>query len=119
MSASASAEKRRRAASFPSLPGPTPSAGCLAVRWVSPFDRSCFLVSAPDLASKHARPYQHLMHQLTAGTGCTEAEILAHGRRVRAMLFSAEDRLARAGALASLMGRQKHDYQLPAVTPAF
>jgi len=119
MLGTSSAEKRRRAANFPSLPGPTPSAGTLAVRWSSPFDRSCFLVSAPDLATKHPQPYEQLMDQLTSGTGCSEAEILAHGKQVRAMLFFAEDRLARTGALASLVGRQKHEYELGAVKPGF
>jgi hypothetical protein len=114
-----SAEKRRRAASLPALPGPTPEAGSLAVRWGSAFDRSCFLVSAPDLATKHPQPYEQLMGQLTSGTGCTEAEILAHGHNVRAALFFAEDRLARTGALASLVGPQKHKYELPAVRPTF
>jgi hypothetical protein len=114
-----SAEKRRRAAAFPTLPGPTPSAGSLAVRWASPFDRSCFLVSAPELAAGHQQPYEQLMDQLTTATGCTEAEILTHGHNVRALLFFAEDRLARTGALASLVGRQKHKYELAAVRPAF
>jgi hypothetical protein len=114
-----SAEKRQRAAAFPTLPGPTPSVGSLAVRWGSPFDRSCYLVSAPELATRHPEPYEHLMQRLTAGTGCTESEILAHGHKVRALLFFAEDRLARSGALASLVGRQKHAYQLQAVKPGF
>jgi len=119
MDTSISAEKRRRAAAFPAVPGPTPSAGTLAVRWSSPFDRSCFTVSAPELARQHPEPYGQLMDQLTSGTGCTEQEILAHGQKVRAELFFAEDRLARTGALASLVGRQKHGYELAAVIPAF
>lgn len=119
MSASNSAEKRRRAASFPTLPGPTPAAGSLDVSWSSPFDRSCYLVSAPDLAVKHPKPYDLLMQQIKAGTGCTEAEILAHGHKVRALLYFAEDRLSRTGALAGLVGKQKHQYELAAVNPAF
>jgi hypothetical protein len=114
-----SAEKRRRAALFPALAGPTPSAGSLAVRWASPFDRSCFMVSAPELAAGRRPPYEQLMEQLTSATGCTEGEILAHGNNVRARLFFAEDRLARTGALASLVGEQKHRYELAAVRPDF
>ena len=119
MSATTSAEKRRRAASFPSLPGPTPAAGSLDVIWTSQFDRSCYLVTAPNLAVKHPKRYEQLMHQLRDGTGCTEAEILAHGNKVRALLYFAEDRLSRTGALASLSGKQKHQYELAAVNPAF
>jgi len=119
MTTATSAEKRLRAAAFSAVPGPTPSVGALAVRWSSPFDRSCFLVSAPELAGKHDQPYEELMEQLTSGTGCTEAEILEHGRKVRAELFFAEDRLARIGALASLVGRQRHGYILAPVVPAF
>jgi hypothetical protein len=119
MTHTTSADKRRRAAEFPTLPGPTPSAGSLAVRWGSAFDRSCFLVSAPDLPTKHPQVYEQLMSHLTSGTGCTEEEILAHGHKVRALLFFAEDRLARTGALASLVGRQKHEYELAAVRPEF
>ena len=119
MSATLSAEKRRRAAAFPLRPGKTPPSGALQVQYASPFDRSCFLVSAPDLSKKHKAAYDQLMQELTTETGCAESEILAHGNKVRAMLFFAEDRLARAGALAGLVGREKLAHDLPAVTPAF
>jgi hypothetical protein len=112
-------EKRRRAAAYHARPGPTPDVGQLRVRWASPFDRSCFLVSTPDLAIRHRRPYDALMHDLRATTGCTEAEILAHGSRVRSRLLIAQDQLARSGALANLGGRQKHEYDLAPVPPAF
>jgi hypothetical protein len=91
----------------------------LDVRWVSPFDRSCFLVSTPDLNARHHAAYVALMDDLRAATGCTAAEILAHGQKVRALLSFAEDQLARAGALDNLVGRQKHVYELSATPPAF
>lgn len=119
MSAITSTEKRRRAAGFPVMPGPTPTGGSLDVTWESPFDRSCYLVSAPDMAKKHKKPYDQLMKDLLEATGCTEDEIIAHGNKVRALLFFAEDRLARTGELAHLTGKQKQPYDLPTVSPAF
>ena len=119
MTATCSDDKRRRAAAFPLRPGRTPSSGALQVSWASAFDRSCYLVSAPDHATKHPAPYAQLMQELTTETGCTEEEIIAHGNKVRALLFFAEDRLSRTGVLAGLVGRQKHEYALPAVNPAF
>lgn len=119
MAKAAWSEKRRRAAAFRPRPGPTPQVGRLDVRWVSGFDRSCFLVSTPDLSVRHHEAYVALMNDLRAATGCTAAEILAHGSKVRTLLFFAEDQLARTGTLASLIGRQKHVYELPAVPPAF
>lgn len=111
--------KRRLAAAFPSRPGPTPDSGALEVRWASGFDRACFLVSTPNLSTKHRAPFESLMHDLTSATHCSEAEILAHGQKVRALLRLAEDRLKQSGTLPRLMGRQKHVYDLAAVTPSF
>jgi hypothetical protein len=112
-------EKRQRAAAFPPATEATSTTGSLEVQWDSPFDRLCYMVSAPDLALKHRSRYDKLVLELTAGTGCTEEEVVAHGLKVRALLFFAEDRLAREGALAGLVGSQKHPYRLPPVAPVF
>jgi hypothetical protein len=53
------------------------------------------------------------------GSGCTEEEVLAHGNKVRAYLFFAQDRLRREGQLDRLTGKEKYSYQLPPVAPAF
>jgi hypothetical protein len=119
MFATRSTDKRRRAASFSPRPGPTPDVGPLDVHWASPFDRACYLVSTPGLAEKHRAGYNHLMRDLTHETGCTPEEIMAHGRRVRNVLAFAKEQLARAGALAHLVGTQKLPYDLHPVTPAF
>jgi hypothetical protein len=119
MFATRSYEKRRRAAAFRPRPGPTPDVGVLDVHWGSAFDRSCYLVSTPGLADKHRASYNHLMHDLTTETGCTESEILSHGWRVRNLLAFAKEQLSRTGALAGLIGQQKYPYELPPVIPPF
>lgn len=68
---------------------------------------------------RHPAAYKHLMHDLVAGTGCTEAEILAHGQKVQRRLNFIRDELRRAGAFAGLVGRQTYICDLPAVRPAF
>ncbi|HTS87228.1 MAG TPA: hypothetical protein VMG41_01955 [Gemmatimonadales bacterium] len=112
-------EKRRRAAALPSPSGANPSCGPLDVSWDSAFDRMCYMVSAPDLAVRNARRYQKLMAEAMEATGCTEEEIIAHGNKVRAVLFFAQDRLTKQGALAGLAGKQKYAYRLPPVSPMF
>lgn len=119
MSNPTSTEKRQRAAAFPPATGTAPTSGSLEVEWESPFDRLCFLVSAPDLATKHKAKYATLMTELTAGSGCTEEELIAHGLKVRALLFFAEERLSRQGDLAGLVGKQKYPYRQAKVNPAF
>jgi hypothetical protein len=119
MESSTQAQKRQRANTFPSVSGAAPACGLLDVRWDSPFDRLCFLVSAPDLPLKNNRRYTTLLAELMAGSGCTEEEILAHGHKVRAYLFFAEDRLRKEGALDGLTGREKRAYRLAPVVPAF
>jgi hypothetical protein len=91
----------------------------LEVQWASPFDRQCFLLSSPDLALKNSRRYAKLLAELMAGSGCTEEELLAHGNKVRAYLFFAEDRLTKEGRLAGLTGKAKYTYELPQVALAF
>jgi hypothetical protein len=112
-------EKRQRAAAFPPASATSSTKGALDVVWDSPFDRLCYLVSATDLARKHRLRYDALMTELITGTGCTEDEVLAHGLKVRGLLFFAEDRLARQGALATLVGKERHPYRLACVTPEF
>jgi hypothetical protein len=114
-----SAEKRARAATLSptSAAGPTP--GNLAVHWDSTFDRLCYDVSASGLARKHPAQYAALVAELTTSTGCTEEEVVTHGQKVRSVLFFAEDRLGRQGALASLVGQQQHSYRLAPVTLVF
>ena len=119
MVTSTQALKRQRATAFPPLNGAAPACGLLDVRWDSPFDRLCYLVSAPDLALKNNRRYTKLLAEIMAGSGCTEEEILAHGNKVRAYLFFAQERLKAAGQLDQLTGKEKYPYQLPPVAPAF
>ncbi len=119
MTAPSSTEKRSRAAAFPPATGTTPPSGSLEVTYDSPFDRLCFLISAPDLARKHKKRYDALLAELTEGSGCSEEELVAHGLKVRALLFFAEERLGREGALAHLVGKQRLPFRLPPVNPAF
>lgn len=116
MESSVQAQKRQRATAFPSVEGATPGCGVLDVQFDSPFDRLCFLISAP---VKNGRRYATLLAELMDGSGCTEEELLAHGHKVRAYLFFAEDRLRKEGKLDGLTGKEKYPYRLPAVTPAF
>lgn len=117
--ASSSLEKRQRAAAFQPRPGITPDTGQLNVRWESVFDRSCYLAATPELAINHPRPYRELMSQLREETGCSEAEILAHGAKVRTALRLAQEQLSRSGTLSALGSRQKHEFTLRPVRPAF
>ena len=119
MTSSVQAQKRQRSSAFPSASGATPGCGLLDVQWESPFDRLCFLISAPDLAVKNNRRYTALLAELVTGSGCTEDEVLAHGNKVRAYLFFAQDRLRKEGKLDGLTGKEKHPYHLAPVAPAF
>lgn len=116
-------QKRESAAALaasPSLSASTTAvSGQLAVAWDRPFDQLCHMVSATDLATRNARRYRKLMEEIVAATGCTEEEILAHGNKVRAVLFFAQDRLAKEGALSHLAGRERIEYRQPPVRPAF
>lgn len=114
-----STDKQRRAAAFEPRPGPTPQTGRLEIRWASAFDRSCFLVSTQGLNARHHQAYQAMMEDLRARTGCTEAEILAHGNKVRSVISLVENRLERSGVFANLAGGQKYLHQLSAIPPAF
>jgi hypothetical protein len=114
-----SGEKRERAAAFTPPCAAAPIPGNLDVLWDSPFDRLCYDVSASGLARKHSARYDALLADLTSGTGCTEEEVLTHGHKVRSVLFFAEDRLGRQGALAKLVGQQQLPYRLAPVTFAF
>lgn len=119
MTAPTSAEKRARATAMIASTPATPTSGNLDVLWDSHFDAMCYRVSTPALARKHPEQYGGLLTELSACTGCTEEELLTHGFKVRSVLFFAEDRLARQGLLASLVGTQQHSYRLAPVTQSF
>jgi hypothetical protein len=119
MTPSLSAAKRKRAAALALSTARGPIPGTLDVAWDSPFDRLCYEVSASGMARKHRERYDVLLAELTAGTGCTEEELLIHGQKVRSMLFFVEDRLGRAGDLARLVGNQQYPYRLAPVPQAF
>ena len=114
-----SAQKRERAAALAPAGPSAPTPGTLEVRWDRPFDQLCYDVTASGMARKHRARYDVLLTELMTGTGCTEDEVLTHGLKVRNMLFFAEDRLARQGALANLVGVQQYPYRLPPVTLSF
>lgn len=119
MNAPTSAQKCERAAALvsPDAAGPTP--GNLDVAWDRPFDRLCYHVTTSGMRRKDPAHYDELLGQLMTGTGCTEEEVRAHGMKVRSVLFFAEDRLARQGVLARLVGVQQCPYRLPPVTLSF
>jgi hypothetical protein len=119
MTAPTSAQKRERAAALAHSSAPAATTGTLAVAWDRPFDQLCYHVTTSGMARKDPARYGELLGELMTGTGCTEAEVLEHGLKVRSMLFFAEDRLARRGALASLVGVQQYPYRLPPVTLSF
>lgn len=113
------ADKGVRAAALPMDAALPPIQGSLDVQWVRPFDRLCFELATPGLARKHQERYNGYLGTLTTGTGCTEAELLTHGQKVRSILFFAEDRLGRQGLLARHGSQQQVKYTLPPVTMAF
>jgi hypothetical protein len=119
MTAILSFQKRHRAAAFAARPLPTSTVGRLDIRWSSVFDRACFLVTNPPQSARTRISCDRLMRDLTNETGCTRAEILAHGRKVRALLFFAEEQLTRKGELGRLMPGTRYVYHLPAVGHAF
>jgi len=119
MPAILSVQKHRRVATFASRPALATVVGRLEVHWGNAFDRACFLVAAPGPNPRHRPAYARLLRDLSNETGCTVAELLAHGRKVRGLLFFAQENLARSGALATLNPGHKWAYQLPPVTPAF
>jgi hypothetical protein len=112
-------DKCARAAALPLDPTLPPIKGALDVQWARPFDRLCYELAAPGLARKHRDRYDGFLLPLIAGTGCTEAELLTHGQKVRNMLFFAEDRLGRQGLLNRLGSQQQVKYDLSPVTMAF
>jgi hypothetical protein len=114
-----STDKCQRAATLRFKSALPPISGALDVQWASPFDRLCYELAMPGLARRHREQYDGFLQTLITGTGCTEAELLTHGQKVRSMLFFAEDRLARQGLLARLGSQQQVKYTLPPVTMAF
>jgi hypothetical protein len=114
-----STDKCQRAATLHFGEPLPPITGALDVQWARPFDRLCYELARPGLARRHRERYDGFLEPLVAGTGCTEAELLTHGQKVRSMLFFAEDRLARQGLLDRLGSQQQVQYSLPPVTMAF
>jgi hypothetical protein len=119
MTVATSTQKRQRAAEFATAAAAFAVKGTLNVEFDSQFDRLCYLVSTEGMPVRHKSKYDALMKELTEGTGCTEEELIAHGLKVRAKLYFAEEHLGRTGALANLTGKEQHAYRLPAVLPAF
>ena len=119
MSTTTQDEKRHRAATLAPTAGTGPSSGRLDVSWDSAFDRLCFLVSSPDLAIKKKARYDKLLAEITEASGCTDEEVIAHGNKVRAVLFFAQEHIAREGHLDQLTGSEKYAYRLAPVRPAF
>jgi hypothetical protein len=114
-----STDKNQRAATLPLGIALPPIGGALDVEWSRPFDRLCYELATPGLARRHRDQYDSFLRALVEGTGCTEAELLTHGQKVRNMLFFAEDRLGRQGLLAALGRHQQIKYTLPPVTMSF
>lgn len=114
-----STDKCQRAAALPLGPSLPPIPGALDVQWGRPFDRLCYELAHPGLARRHRDRYDAFLQPLMDGTGCTEAELLTHGQKVRSMLFFAEDRMARQGLLHRIGSQQQMHYSLSPVTMAF
>ena len=119
MPAILSVQKHRRVATFASRPRPATVVGRLEVHWENAFDRACFLVAAPAPNPRQRPAYARLLRDLSNETGCTMAELLAHGRKVRALLFFAQDQLTRRGDVAKLPAGHKCVYLLRPVRPDF
>jgi hypothetical protein len=119
MPAILSVQKHHRVATFAARPMPATLVGRLEVHWGSAFDRACALVTAPKPSPRHRPVYARLLRDLRNETGCTTAELLAHGRKVRALLFFAQEQLTRSGDVAGLPATHKHAFHLPPVTPGF
>jgi len=119
MPAILSVQKHHRVAVVAARPCPATLVGRLEVHWGSAFDRACFLLASPAPNPRHRPAYARLLRDLANETGCTHPELVAHGRKVRALLFFAQDQLTRSADFAGLPNRHKYVYRLHAVTPAF
>jgi hypothetical protein len=114
------AEKRERAAQVP-FGGildevTSPSYGPLDVEFESAFDCAAYIVTAEKLPARNAKKRKELMDYLNSATGCEEDEIIAHGQKVRGLLYFGLDSLRNKG---SALGKEKIKYPMRPVRPAF
>lgn len=119
MTESKQVKKRERASQMswesPASRETRPDYGPLDVQFGCPFDCMCYMATVDGLAGKKPEKYNRLMEYLATETGCTEREVIAHGQKVRALLWFAVDRFRREGQAVA----RKLKYPLPAVRPAF
>jgi hypothetical protein len=114
------AEKRERAAQI-QFGGildeiTSPAYGPLEVEFESAFDRATYIVTAEKLPAKNARKHKELMEYLSSATGCDDEEIIAHGQKVRGLLYFGLDSLRNKG---SALGKERIRYPMRPVKPAF
>jgi hypothetical protein len=114
------AEKRERAAqiTFGGLLDEvsSPSYGPLDVEFESAFDCATYIVTAEKQPVRNAKKYKELMAFLSEATGCEDEEIIAHGQKVRGLLYFGLDSLRNKG---TVVGKEKIKYPMRTVRPAF
>jgi hypothetical protein len=114
------AEKRARAAQleFGGLLDEvsSPAYGPLDVQFESAFDCAAYIVTAEKQPARNARKYKELMAYLSSATGCEDEEIIAHGQKVRGLLYFGLDSLRNKG---TALGKEKIKYPMRSVRPAF
>ncbi|MEO8294835.1 MAG: hypothetical protein ABI613_04900 [Gemmatimonadota bacterium] len=120
MSEAKQAQKRERAAQFP-FGGPlaevsSPAYGPLDIQFESAFDCATYIVTAEKLPTKNAKKYKELMEYLSSTTGCDDEEVIAHGNKVRGLLYFSLESLRNKG---TVVGKEKVKYPMPKVRPAF
>lgn len=120
MSDSKQALKRERAAQIP-FEGilteiASPAYGPLDVQFESAFDCAAYIVTAEKLPVKSAQKYKALMEYVSTSTGCAEEEVIAHGNKVRGLLYFGLESLRNKG---TAVGKEKIKYPMRAVKPAF
>ena len=119
MTATIQEQKRKRATAF--LPPPAPPLLRDARRAVGEFVRPSLLcdLGTPTSRSRTATATRSCWRRSFPDPVVPREEILAHGNKVRAVLFFAQDRLAKEGRLNGLKRTEKYVYQLAPVLPAF
>ena len=94
----------------------SPAYGPLEVEFESAFDRAAYIVTAEKLPTKNAKKYKELMEFLNSATGCNDDEVIAHGNKVRGLLYFSLESLRNKG---TAVGKEKIKYPMRAVRPAF